>query len=126
MSEPFKVSLKRQSKEVFIESESGVESKYQILEFEGTHHADFMNALQQKSRTNEAGDIVGVKDMRGYYAELISRCLFLSEPNGKLTPVSKTEIQKWRPAAQEALFLECLKVCRLDKASREEASVKNE
>ena len=101
MSDSIKtISILRKSQPVDLEVEEGKQVRFFVKEMSGAQRDEYLNKTAQKSRLDEKGDVVGLKDYRGLYSNLLSFCLYDAE--GKLVPESK--IQEWPDAAQKALY----------------------
>lgn len=94
------ISILRKSQPVDLEVEVGNVVRYYVKEMSGAQRDEYLNKTAQKSRLDDKGDVVGLKDYKGLYSNLLSFCLY--DADGKL--VGESKIQEWPDAAQKALY----------------------
>lgn len=94
------ISILRKSQPVDLEVERGKVARFYVKEMSGAQRDEYLNKTAQKSRLDEKGDVVGLKDYRGLYSNLLSFCLYDADAK----PVSESKIQEWPDAAQKALY----------------------
>lgn len=95
-----RISILRKSQPVDLEVEEGSVVRYFVKEMSGAQRDEYLNKTAQKSRLDANGEVVGLKDYKGLYSNLLAFCLY--DDGGKLVPESK--IQEWPDAAQRALY----------------------
>jgi hypothetical protein len=100
MSDPIKISVIRKSQPVSLEVSEGEEILIYIKEMTGAQRDDYFNRMAARTKLDEKGEIVGVKDYKGLYSGLLSLCTYAAD--GK--PVPEKEIQDWPDTAQKQLF----------------------
>lgn len=94
------ISILRKSQPVDLEVEQGKVARFYVKEMSGAQRDEYLNKTAQKSRLDEKGDVVGLKDYRGLYSNLLSFCLYDADAK----PVAESKIQEWPDAAQKALY----------------------
>lgn len=94
------ISILRKSQPVDLEIEEGKQVRFYVKEMSGAQRDEYLNKTAQKSRLDEKGDVVGLKDYRGLYSNLLSFCLYDADAK----PVAESKIQEWPDAAQKALY----------------------
>lgn len=100
MSEPIKISVIRKSQPVNLEVEEGKEVLIYIKEMTGAQRDEYFNRMAARTKLDEKGEVIGVKDYKGLYSGLLSLCTY--DAQGK--QVTEKEIQDWPDTAQKALF----------------------
>lgn len=109
------VKLKLKSRPVNIEDADGTVKAYTINEMVGSDRDAWMNFLSARTKTNDQGDAVGVKDFDKMQATLIEKCLKDAAGN----KVGMGTLARWPAEALDALFKACQQINGLDGASAE-------
>jgi len=78
--------------------------KYVLRELSGTQRDKYLNNLGGRVRTNADGKVTGMKNFDGLQANLLIRCLFEVQAEGKEVALKEAEIQKFPAKVQTALF----------------------
>lgn len=110
-----KIKTIRKRRQVEIEDENGVVQTMTLVEMTGIEKGKYLNSMGTRTKYDQNGKPVGVRDFTGLEASLISKCLYSED--GKSVPEEK--INRWPVSAQDALMKACLKMNAMDEASRE-------
>lgn len=100
MSDTVRISVIRKTQPVELEIADGQVVMYYVKEMTGAQRDEYLNKMTSKTNRDANGDVVGMKDYKGLYSNLLSFCLY--ESGDKLIPESK--IQEWPDTAQKVLF----------------------
>lgn len=98
--EAVKISVLRKSQPVDVEVDDGNLVRYYVKEMTGAQRDQYFNKTAAKTKTDEKGEVVSMKDYNGLYSTLLAFCVYDSDH--KLIPESK--IQEWPDTAQKHFF----------------------
>ncbi len=99
MSEPIKISVLRKSQPVSLEVEAGKEVVIYVKEMTGAQRDEYFNRAATKTKTDEKGEVVGMRDYKGLFSSLLAFCVY--DADGKA--VAEKDIQEWPDSAQREL-----------------------
>lgn len=112
MDEVLELSTKRKELHLTIDS-----SDYLLREMDGPSRDDFLAKAANRTKFDSDGNPIGMKDVKGSTADLISRHLF--DVSGKQVPVEV--IQPWSSTVLEVLSRKCVEISGLGKHAKAEA-----
>lgn len=119
--ETVKISVLRKSQPVDVEVEDGALVRYYVKEMTGAQRDSYFNKTAQKTRTDDKGEVVSMKDYSGLYSTLLAFCVYDSDH--KLIPEQK--IQDWPDTAQKHFFGIARKLNNLNDPKSDEGDEKN-
>lgn len=99
-NEGLKFSLSRQKVSVELTGEDGLPVRYWIQALTGQERDEFLNVVASKTRYNEAGQPVGVRDHNGIQSGLLARAMVT---DGGIALPEKT-IKGWPAKVVTELF----------------------
>jgi hypothetical protein len=99
-----KLSKRRKTEQVEIEEEDGTSKSYVLTEVMGDQRDVFQNLIGSKTRYNEAGNPIGMKDSKGIATRLIAMHI-TDATTGE--SIKEEEINKWPSSTQ----LELVQIC---------------
>lgn len=100
MSDAVRISVLRKSQPVELEVAENEVVVYSVKEMTGAQRDEYLNKVTQKTTRDANGEVVGMKDYKGLYSNLLSLCLY--DADGK--PIPESKIQEWPDTAQKVLF----------------------
>ena len=100
-----------------IETEPGVCQTYLLKEMIGPEIAAFRKWADARTKYDDKGNAVGVKQFDGLQSKLISMCLY--DPDG--TPVPLAVVDGFPVSTQEILFQACQRLNAMTDRGRDEA-----
>ena len=108
-----KLSLRRKSESVLIETEEGTDVNMELREMSASERDSYLESLTKRVRFDPAGRPGGVKDFTGIHADLLTRCLFRENQS-----VPHGEIQGWPASVTSELYAMAQKLNGLDKDTK--------
>lgn len=124
---PLRFKLNIEALPVILEN-NGKDVAYEIREMVAADRDQYLDTVSERVRIDKDGNAAGIKKFDGMQADLLSRCLFLTEEGKSPSLVAKSVIQGWPSSVVSGLFLEAQKLNKLnavDKSETEESSKKD-
>lgn len=121
MSEPIKISVLRKSQPIHLEVEKGEELVIYVKEMTGAQRDEYFNRAATKAKTDDKGEVVGMRDYKGLFSSLLAFCVY--DADGKLVP--EKDIQEWPDSAQRELHRIAKELNGLEKPADSEGNEKN-
>ena len=100
MSDAVRISVLRKSQPVELGVAVGDVVRYAVKEMTGAQRDEYFNKTAQRTTRDANGEVIGMKDYKGLYSNLLSLCLY--DADGK--PIPESKIQEWPDTAQKVLF----------------------
>jgi hypothetical protein len=113
-----KFALKLKEELVDIEDKDGLVVTYVVREMDGPLLEEFMASGSSRMKLDAKGNAVGVKNMKGINADLISRHLFRQSDNMQVTAET---VKSWPSSVQLGLAKLCAELSGLSEKALEEA-----
>jgi hypothetical protein len=118
-NESLEFSLATNSRPVVLLNPDGSKQKAELREMTVAERETFSQLSKARWVYNDKGEVVGINKFEGMSAELLTRCLFKIDDEGKATAVSAAEVAKWPSSATAKLVKAANEINRLKEAEEE-------
>lgn len=122
MNENIELSLVGEVIPVSLKAADGSTRKYEMREMLSQARDKHLDRLSDRVKTNEKGEVIGIKKYEGMQADLLSSCMFDEEDK----PVTAKEVQAWPASVTTKLYKMAQKLNHLTAEEKKDDETKND